>query len=254
MARRPLIVGNWKMNAPEDPGAQIDIIAEAVEAAAPNKPGVVICVPATMIQALHGRGVRIGAQDCHERRSGAHTGDISAEMLSEAGATHVIVGHSERRAAHGETDARVAAKAAAAHRAGLTAIICVGESAAQRKGGEATAIVQAQVRASTPKGATPANTIYAYEPIWAIGAGAAASPADIDAMHRAIRAEIAKWLGAGGAKETRVLYGGSVVPANSPGIFAVPDVDGALVGGASLRALELLGIVEAADAARCRTA
>lgn len=252
MARRPLIVGNWKMNTPEDAEAQIGIIADAVEAASPGKPGVVMCVPATMIRQLHGRGVRIGAQDCHPKSSGAFTGDVSAEMLAAAGASHVIVGHSERRAAYGETDARVAAKAAAAHRAGLTAIICVGESAAERKAGNAAKVVRAQIKGSSPKGVTPANTIYAYEPVWAIGAGAAASARDIDAMHREIRAELASGPLATSAGEVRILYGGSVNAANATEIFAVPDVDGALVGGASLRAIDLLGIVETADAVRCR--
>lgn len=250
MARRPLIVGNWKMNLPADPGAQIEIVADAVEAAAADKPGVVICVPATMIQVLHGRGVRIGAQDCHEKPRGAFTGDISAEMLAIVGATHVIVGHSERRAAYGESNARVAAKAAAAHRAVITAIVCVGETAAEREAGEAAEVVRRQIRESTPKSATPANTIYAYEPVWAIGSGKPAAPGDIDTMHREIRAELTSMLGETSARDTRILYGGSVAPANSPAIFSIPDVDGALVGGASLQAIDFLGIVEAADAAR----
>jgi triosephosphate isomerase len=191
--------------------------------------------------------VRIGGQDCHAAASGAHTGDIAAEMLADAGATLVIVGHSERRADHGESDSVVRAKATAAIRAGLDCILCVGESATERDAGEAVAVVSVQLGASLPDTMPPERLIVAYEPIWAIGSGRTAAPVDIAVMHKAIRdALIARY---GDAGETvRILYGGSVKASNAADILALPNVDGALVGGASLKADEFLAIVAAAPA------
>lgn len=246
MTRRPFVAGNWKMNVPVAPEAAIDMIASEVDSADPGTPGVVICPPATMISRLSGRGVRIGAQDCHAAASGAHTGDVSAAMVAAAGASHVILGHSERRAAYGETDEAIAAKVKSAWKAELTTIVCVGESAAQRKSGDAVAAVSAQLAASLPKGATAANAIVAYEPIWAIGSGEAATPAQIDEMHKALREAVEKRFGGEVAKVMRIVYGGSVTPANAAEIFALEDVDGGLIGGASLKPRDFLAVVKAA--------
>ena len=206
---------------------------------------VLICPPATLIAAFaaraKGSAVQIGGQDCHASASGAHTGDVSAEMLADAGASAVIVGHSERRADHGEDDAQVRAKAEAAWRAGLTAIICVGETEAERDAGRALAVVSDQLAGSVPSGATEANTVIAYEPVWAIGTGRVPSNDDIAEMHAAMRAHAAV------TQDMRLLYGGSVKPANAAEIFAIADVDGGLVGGASLKAADFLGIIAAAQ-------
>ena len=229
--RRRLIAGNWKMNAPADPIGFVDEVARA--RGAQEDVGALICPPATLIHALVGRGLRIGAQNCHADISGAHTGDLSAEMLASAGAGHVIVGHSERRAAYGESDADVRAKAAAAHRASLTAIICVGETAAERGEDRALDVASAQLAAGMPDTATAANTVIAYEPVWAIGTGRTASIDEIGQVHAKLRAMIAE---ARSGFEPALLYGGSVKPANAADIMALPDVDGVLVGGASLDA------------------
>ena len=188
----------------------------------------------------------IGGQDCHANVSGAHTGDISAEMLADAGAGAVIVGHSERRTDHGETDADVHAKAEAAWRAGLRAVICVGETEAQRDSGQAVAVVTGQLAGSVPEGATAENTVIAYEPVWAIGTGRTPSTDDIQEMHAAMRASLSGRFDTGA--DMRLLYGGSVKPDNAAEIFAIPDVDGALVGGASLKASDFTGIIAALDA------
>ena len=240
MSRRKLAAGNWKMNGLAASVAELDALISGV-----GTPGcdVVICPPATLIAAFAGKAsgeVAIGAQDCHAAASGAHTGDISAEMLADAGATHVIVGHSERRADHAESDAQVRVKAEAAWRAGLTAIVCVGETESQRDAGQATEVVATQLSGSVPAGATPANTVIAYEPVWAIGTGRTPSLDDIAEMHRHMRAHPSV------TAEMRLLYGGSVKPGNAAEIFAVPDVDGGLVGGASLKAADFLEIVRAA--------
>jgi triosephosphate isomerase len=212
---------------------------------------VLICPPATLIARMHdlaiGSELLIGAQDCHEKNAGAHTGDISAEMLADAGATHVILGHSERRADHGETDALVAAKARAVFGRGLVAIVCVGETEAQRDAGETLAVVEAQLAASLPDDCVAAYTVVAYEPIWAIGTGRTPSLDDIGAVHAAIRANLTTRFGAEGAS-MRLLYGGSVKPDNAARIFEVADVDGALVGGASLKASDFAQIVQALKA------
>ncbi len=190
--------------------------------------------------------VKVGGQDCHAEETGAHTGDVSAEMLADAGASAVIVGHSERRADHGESDATVHAKAEAAWRAGLMAVICVGETEAERDAGRAAEVVGGQIAASVPEGATAENCVVAYEPVWAIGAGRTPTNDEIQEMHGFMRSELAKRLGPP-AEGIRLLYGGSVKPSNAAGIFALPDVDGGLVGGASLKAADFAGIVKAAS-------
>lgn len=228
---RPLIAGNWKMNGLAASLAEIEAVARIV-AGAPPAADILICPPATLIAraaaAAAGR-IAIGSQNCHAEKSGAFTGDISAEMLKDAGASAVILGHSERRQYHGETDEEVAAKTRAAWRAGLMAIVCVGETEAQRDDGEALNIVGRQIAASLPGGASDTNTAIAYEPIWAIGTGRTPTIAEIAQMHAHIR----KCLGGG---TIRILYGGSVKPSNAAEILAVPEVGGALVGGASLKA------------------
>lgn len=208
----------------------------------------VICVPATLLwraaEVLAGSPVRAGGEDCHPEEGGAHTGDISAEMLRDAGASHVIVGHSERRTNHGETDELVRAKAIAAWRAGLVAIICIGETRNEREAGTTLAVLSRQIAGSVPPGATPDNTMVAYEPVWAIGTGLTPTVGDIAEAHGHIRAKLVEMLGEDAGK-IRLLYGGSVKPSNAREILATADVDGALVGGASLKAVDFLGIAEA---------
>ncbi len=236
---RPLIAGNWKMNGLKASLQDIQKIREG----APG-PELVICPPATLLgeaaALLKGGPVSLGAQDCHAEPSGAFTGDISAEMLKDAGCAYVIVGHSERRAGHGETDAIVRAKAQAALRAGLIPIVCVGETRAQREAGEATVVVSSQTRGSLPDG--PA--ILAYEPIWAIGAGLTPTPQDIAHMHLTLRNLYVALRGAEGGR-ARLLYGGSVKPSNAAELLGLLNVDGALVGGASLKAQDFLAIAAA---------
>jgi triosephosphate isomerase len=246
-AMRSLVAGNWKMNglAPADMGKFADLRKALGET--PPACEVLVCPPATLIAqaawAVQG-AFAIGGQDCHAEPSGAFTGDISAEMLKGAGASHVIVGHSERRQQHGESDAMVAAKAKAAWRAGLVAIICIGETLAEREAGKANAICHGQIDGSVPAGATAANTVLAYEPVWAIGTGKTASLDDIAAMHAHLRHCLTAHCGAEGAG-MRILYGGSVKPDNAAAILAVKDVGGALVGGASLKVADFLGIIAA---------
>jgi len=209
---------------------------------------VMIAPPAPLIAAFataaSGSPLRIAAQDCHAKASGAHTGDIAAEMLKDAGAAAVIVGHSERRADHGETSADVKAKAAAAHRAGLSAIVCIGETQGERAAGATLKVVSRQLKASVPDGTTAASTVIAYEPVWAIGTGLTPTVADIEAVHAAIRRDLADVAGAEG-KNVRILYGGSVKPDNAAELMAIPNVNGALVGGASLKASDFLAILRA---------
>ncbi|MEL7465437.1 MAG: triose-phosphate isomerase [Pseudomonadota bacterium] len=241
--RRKLIAGNWKMNAPRDARTIVDAVA--AEILGRDHVGVVICPPYPLIPLLVGRGVRIGAQNCHHEASGAHTGDVSAEMLAAFGVTHVIVGHSERRNDHLETDLMTQAKVRAAHRADITAILCVGESAADREMERAEEIVAAQLRTALAANTTSANTIIAYEPVWAIGTGEAATPDEIADMHAMIRDEIAVALGASVSEKMRILYGGSMNRSNAEEILSIEDVDGGLVGGASLSADDFLAIVDA---------
>jgi triosephosphate isomerase len=208
---------------------------------------IMICPPATLLarasDVVAGSDIVLGAQDCHPQSAGPHTGDISAEMLADAGARAVIVGHSERRSDHGETNALVKAKAEAAHRAGLSAIVCIGETEQERRDGSTLQIVGNQLEGSLPEGASAANTVIAYEPVWAIGTGLTPTPADIAAVHRFIRAELGRLLGTSESRNLRILYGGSVKPGNAGELLSVADVDGALVGGASLRASDFYEIL-----------
>ena len=240
----PLIAGNWKMHGLAVSEGELAKIVAGAESLA-GKVELMICPPATLIAtfaaAARGSPVTIGAQDCHAEASGAHTGDISAEMLVDAGARAVIVGHSERRADHHETDAQVQAKAQAAWRAGLTAIICVGEQRIEREEGKALQVVRAQLDGSVPDGATGANSVIAYEPVWAIGTGLTPTKADVAEVHTFIRRRLNQRFGAQ-SESVRILYGGSVKPANAGDLLTVANVNGALVGGASLKSTDFLGI------------
>jgi triosephosphate isomerase (TIM) len=241
-----LIAGNWKMNGLAASLDELKTIAAALSPQIIGRADVLLCVPSTLIaQAVYhtqNTGLKIGAQDCHAKISGAHTGDLSAEMLVDAGASAIIVGHSERRADHGETNAVVLAKAEAAMRAGALAIICVGETAAERQVGKTISVVGDHLAGSVPDSATAATVVIAYEPVWAIGTGLAATPDDVRDVHAFIRRELVHRFGAQGYK-MRILYGGSVKPANAGELMAVANVDGALVGGASLKAVDFLGII-----------
>lgn len=246
---KALVAGNWKMNGVKASRKEVTALAKKL-AGAKKKPScdVLVCPPATLVATLKetakGTRIAIGGQDCHAKESGAHTGDISAEMLKDAGASHVIVGHSERRADHGETDAAVRAKAEAAHRAGLVAIVCVGETEAERDAGAALKIIRTQLKGSLPGNATAKTTVIAYEPVWAIGTGRTPTPDDVAKVHAAIRKALESRFGTEGTK-MRILYGGSVKPANAGELMAVPNVNGALVGGASLKADDFWGIISA---------
>jgi triosephosphate isomerase len=242
-APRALVAGNWKMNGTTDALAEVRLLAAMLKDVK-LRCDVMICPPATLLRRAHGviKGAPIlfGGQDCHWAESGAHTGDISAEMLKDAGASAVIVGHSERRTNHGEDDATVAKKAHGAHRAGLTAIICIGETLEERKSGKTLAILSKQLAGSIPAGASAANTVIAYEPVWAIGSGLTPTIEEVAEAHTHIRAET-KPLGAA----LRLLYGGSVKPSNAQALMGAANVNGALVGGASLKAADFLGIIQA---------
>lgn len=245
MAQRPYIVGNWKMHGTRAMLSEARAIDRAAERQI--KAEVAIAPPYTLIHAAHKEAtlIAIGAQDCHAAESGAHTGDVSAAMLKDSGASFVIVGHSERRADHGESDADVKAKATAALSAGLSVIVCVGESEAERDAGKAEQVVATQLSGSLPDGDMVDKVTVAYEPVWAIGTGRTASIGDIAAMHSAIRKQLVAFYGAG-AVDVRILYGGSVKPENAAEILRTPDVGGALVGGASLTAESFSGIIVAA--------
>ena len=241
--RRPLVAGNWKMNGLRS--ALCELVEIARGAARIRDADIMVCPPATLIAefaaAARDTPVRIGAQDCHCEPAGAFTGDLSAEMLKDAGASAVIVGHSERRIHHKETDAKVRAKALAARRAGLLAIVCVGETRTQREGGSALAVVGAQLDGSLPDGTDADAVIVAYEPVWAIGSGLTPTPSDIAEMHGFIRRRLSSRFGQA-MEQARVLYGGSVKASNAGELMSISDVDGALVGGASLNAREFLAI------------
>ena len=245
---RPLVAGNWKMNGTSASLNELRAIGHGFMTGLDAETDALICPPATLLahasEVLKNTPVKVGGQDCHARESGAHTGDISAEMLKDAGASHVIVGHSERRTDHGETDAMVRAKAEAAWRAGIIAIICIGETKAERELGSTLDILSRQIVGSVPPTATGHNTVIAYEPVWAIGTGLTPTAADVAEAHAHIRAELKELLSAESAR-TRILYGGSVKPANAVELLAVNNVDGALVGGASLKSADFLGIAEA---------
>ncbi len=241
---RPLVAGNWKMNGLKASLGELAAIGQGAGEVW-RKADLLICPPATLVfpaaAAMIGSKVAIGAQDCHAEASGAHTGDISAEMLADAGATAIIVGHSERRADHHETDEAVRQKALAAWRAGLIAIVCVGETRAERDAGKALEVVGRQLDGSVPDGATAANLVVAYEPVWAIGTGLTPTPKDVEEVHTFIRKKLTDRL-KGERASVRILYGGSVKPANAAELMAVPHVNGALVGGASLKAADFLAI------------
>jgi triosephosphate isomerase (TIM) len=241
MARRPLVAGNWKMNGLKASAGELGKILAGAQKLA--NVDVMVCPPATLIAdfaaAARGSRVALGGQNCHALPSGAFTGDISAEMLKDAGAAAVIVGHSERRHYYGETDEDVRGKALAARRAGILAIVCVGETRADRDAGKARAVVGAQLDGSLPDGA--ADFVVAYEPVWAIGSGKTPTAADVADMHGFIRTRLSSRYGETG-QGVRILYGGSVKPANAGELMAIDNVDGALVGGASLKAEEFLAI------------
>jgi triosephosphate isomerase len=247
MARRKLIAGNWKMNGQRSDGLALAREVARRTAAARTGPEILVCPPATLIalvgEALQGSPVQLGGQDCHAKPSGAHTGDIAAPMLADLGCRYVIVGHSERRTDHGETSVAVRAKAEAALAAGLTAIVCIGETLAQRDGGQTLQVIKDQLAESLPAGASASNTVIAYEPVWAIGTGRTATAAQVAEVHALIRKELDGRVQ--DAAGVRILYGGSVKAANAAELLAVPDVDGALVGGASLKADEFMAIAAA---------
>ncbi len=233
---RGLAAGNWKMNGT---AASLDEARALVSEFLSPDCDILICPPATLLSRMAetaaGTAIAVGAQDCHTNPSGAHTGDISAEMIADAGGTYVIVGHSERRADHGESSAEIRAKAMAVWSAGLAAIICVGETLEEREAGRTIEVVRGQLVGSVPDGANGQNTVIAYEPVWAIGTGKVPTLPEIAEVHDDIREELTARFGAD-AQEVRLLYGGSVKPSNAHEIFGVPNVDGALVGGASLKA------------------
>src|ERR1700683_5370292 len=245
---RPLVAGNWKMNGLSASLGEIEAMRRAADARDAGEAELLVCPPATLLaQAawkIKGGELSLGAQDCHPEPSGAFTGDISAPMLKDAGATYVIVGHSERRTLHHETDELVRAKAQAALKAGLTPIVCVGETQAERGAGQQAAVVIRQLRGSLPPEASNETVVVAYEPIWAIGTGLTPTPKDIAGVHNGIRALLADMFGPPCAK-IRLLYGGSVKPSNCSELLTLDNVDGALVGGASLKATEFLAIAAA---------
>ncbi len=246
VTRRPLVAGNWKMNGLKASVAELAKIVAGAPALR-GKADLMICPPATLVMEFvtaAGGAVAIGAQDCHPEPSGAFTGDIAAEMIADLGATAVIVGHSERRTLHHETDAEVRRKAQAAWRAGLTAILCIGETNEERTAGRALDVVGHQLAESVPDGATAARLVIAYEPVWAIGTGRTPTTADVAEVHGFIRNQLRTRFG-GAGEGMRLLYGGSVKPANARELLSVANVDGALVGGASLKAEEFLAIAGA---------
>ena len=246
---KPLIAGNWKMNGQKSALHEALAVRDAVSGTLAKLPvEVMIAPPATLLmvmtEACRGGALTFAGQDCHAKASGAHTGDIAPEMLKEAGASAVIVGHSERRSDHGETDKIVREKAIAAHRAGLNAIICIGETQGERQAGLTLAVVARQLKGSVPDGATAANTAVAYEPVWAIGTGLTPTIGDVAEVHAAIRRDLVTRFGDEGSN-MRILYGGSVKPDNAKALMSVENVNGALVGGASLKASDFLAIIRA---------
>jgi triosephosphate isomerase len=245
----PLIAGNWKMNGLRASLIEVEHLASKLTAGEAPRCTVAICPPATLINAMNRiaapAGIVVGAQDCHPAASGAHTGDLSAPMLADAGAQLVIVGHSERRTDHGETDEQVRLKAVSVLAAGLAPIICVGETRAERETGQADAVVSRQLAASVPDEAANDEVVVAYEPVWAIGTGLTPTSADIAQMHKSLRDQLVKRFGAKG-EAIKLLYGGSLKPANAQEILAIEHVNGGLVGGASLLADDFFAIISAA--------
>ncbi len=250
MVRKTLIAGNWKMNGlSEDGQALAKGVALEAKKAARKDCEFLICPPFTLLglakKAIKGSRVMLGAQDCHFAEKGAHTGDISPVMLKDAGCQYVIVGHSERRTDHYESDELVQKKAAAAIAAGLKVIICIGETEAERDAGKTIDICTAQINGSVPECSTAQNTVIAYEPVWAIGTGRTPTTAEVEDVHAAIRKVIGKKLGRANANKMRILYGGSMKPSNAKELLALPDVDGGLIGGASLKVADFMAIAEA---------
>ena len=247
-AIRPLVAGNWKMNGLGSSLGELRALLALLARGPVPEADVMICPPATLLdrarEVVGSSSVLLSGQDCHPETRGAHTGDISAEMLADAGAKAVIVGHSERRQDHGETDALIAAKAAAAYRAGLLAVICVGETEAERRDGRTLAVVGAQIEGSVPGSAKAADTVIAYEPVWAIGTGLTPTPSDVAEIHGFLRERLKERLGAEGER-IRLLYGGSVKPDNARALLGTSDVNGALVGGASLKGSDFYAILSA---------
>lgn len=242
---RPLVAGNWKMNGTRESLIEIKSIAEGVEGDLSEKVEALICPPATLLYVATSLAtdspLQVGAQDCHPEAFGAHTGDISAEMIADCFGTYVIVGHSERRTDHRESDEQVRVKASAAHRAGLTAIVCVGETGGERDAGQTLDILKRQMDGSIPDNATAEDTVIAYEPVWAIGTGVTPTVEDVKAAHAFMRGELVGRFGDEG-RRMRILYGGSVKPGNALELMSVENVDGALIGGASLKADDFLAI------------
>lgn len=246
--RRPLVAGNWKMNGLGKSRSELKKLI-AKMSGKKLRCDALLCPPATLLSEFRklskGTRLRLGGQDCHPETAGANTGDISAEMLADAGAAYVIVGHSERRGDHGETDALIQAKASAAHRAGLTAVVCIGESKSEYLSKRTLRVVGSQLSRSLPRKAGPGNLVVAYEPVWAIGTGLTPTVAEIAKVHDYIRKRLVQRFGRAG-EGVRILYGGSVKPGNAQEIFAIGNVDGALVGGASLKASDFWEIIRAA--------
>ena len=249
-SRRPLIAGNWKLNGKTADGVALASgLAEKMKAAGDVSFDLLVCPPFTLVSkvgdATRGSGVMLGGQDCHMAESGAHTGDTSAAMLADLGCNSVIVGHSERRTDHKESDEMVLAKAEAAHANGLIAIICIGETEAERDAGKTLDVNGSQVAGSVPAGSTAKNTVIAYEPVWAIGTGRTPTNDEVQEVHAFIRAELAKKVGEAEAQATRILYGGSMKPGNAKDLIALGDVDGGLIGGASLSVDDFWAIAQA---------
>jgi triosephosphate isomerase len=244
---KALVAGNWKMNGLTAQLKEVRLLADMLKGVRLGC-DVMVCPPSTLIrpvvQLLGNSRIQVGGQDCHAAASGAYTGDISAEMLEDAGCTAVIVGHSERRARHSETSAIVRAKAEAVHRAGLTAIICIGETLEQRESGQTLAVVSAELAESVPAGFADANTVIAYEPVWAIGTGRTPTRAQVEEVHGQIRRDLIEMAGEEKGAGIRILYGGSVKPDNAAELLGGDDVNGALVGGASLKAADFIGIIK----------
>ncbi len=251
MARRILIAGNWKMNGLSADGTALAVgLAEKMKTGSSDRFEMLVCPPFVLIpkvvDAVAGSGIGVGGQDCHPEEKGAHTGDTSAWMLKDAGCSYVIVGHSERRTDHHETDALIRAKAGAALAAGLNAIVCIGETLEQRDAGQTLDVNRTQLHGSLPDGATAANTVIAYEPVWAIGTGRTATPEQAQEVHAMLRNELAGKLGPAVADEMRILYGGSMNPKNAAELLAQVDIDGGLIGGASLKVDDFWAVAQSA--------
>ncbi|MCQ2915056.1 MAG: triose-phosphate isomerase [Alphaproteobacteria bacterium] len=249
MNRRPLVAGNWKMNMYKGDGVELAKgVADKYTSLTNPACDVLVCPPALIVDAVASavKGkIFVGTQDASALANGAHTGDISVTQIKDIGATYAIVGHSERRADHGETNEIVCAKAKALIDNGITAVICIGETLAQRDAGKTIEVCRTQIQGSVPENATAENVVIAYEPVWAIGTGKTPTSLDVEDVHSAVRAEIAAKLGADVANKMRILYGGSVKPSNAKELMALPDVDGALVGGASLKVADFSAIIDA---------